>query len=731
MVSCTYDLRGADDEPFTITAALAGLLRGLGVEGSGIPEDADEARVVYRSVLTHRRALIILDNARDAAQVRSLLPGPSPSAVLVTSRNQCTDLEAATHVALPVLTAQEALDLLCRHVGSARVAAERQTAEALAQASGHLPLALGVIASRLASRPRWTLRSMLDRLVDTRTRLDKLDVGDVMVTASFDLSCRELSSWSTEVFQAAAQIPGETFSVAAVAALLGVDDRPVGRTLDELVDENMLQAVGSRRYRYHDLLRLYAVRRAADRKRADDQDGTAAGSTPVSRLSDWYLAQTVAAMRLVYPDMVRLPTEFDDTGMRFEDVDAALAWLDDELGTLVALITAADAGQVRARSWELADQLRGYFFERRDAVPWLATGRAGLAAAEFADDHRAQAAMHQTIGQARWSVGKHELALESYQRGVTAAKRSGWLVGEAYLLHNLGLVHAELGRVDEARELYERALKAGTGPEFTYVRAVILNDLGTVCTEQGRLVEAVDYFRAALKINERAGRGPAPMANHSNLGMVLRQLEAFHPAREHLETALAYNRETASLIGQVSVLDELSQLHQQLGEWCAAVDNATEALRIAKTLDDPKAEAGVMNSLGFALLGARAVTDAQTWFETSLRLSRERGYQYYEAQARIGVAAATLAIGAVEKARTAASEALEITRRRRYRILEGDALVALTKATLATGDTLQAADYCQAAGASYRSGGLPGKIREVRQLAADIEAWTARSLPVG
>jgi tetratricopeptide (TPR) repeat protein len=664
-------------------------------------------------VLAERRVLVVLDNARNAAQVRPLLPGTGSSAVLVTSRNQCAELEGAGHLALPVLTIEESLDMLDRCLGVPRVAADRETAQAVTEACGRLPVAVRVIASRLAARPEWTMRELLHRLVRTRSRLDQFSVGDVAVTASFDLSYRELGSRPAEVFRAAALLPGTDFSAAAVAALLAADGDVTERTLDSLVDENMLQAVGAGRYRYHDLLRLYALQRVEAESSPDR-------SVALGRLADWYLARTMAAVRLVYTEMVRLPTEVDDGRMSFEDVDTAMAWLDDEAGNLVALIDTVAGEERPARSWQLADQLRGYFFVRRDAAPWLATGRAGLAAADAAGDLMAQAAMYQTIGQAHWSVGKHDLALDAYRRGTAAAKQSGWLIGEAYMLHNLGLVHAELGRVDEAHKLYHHALRIGAANEFDHIRAVTLNDLGALCTEQGRLGDAVSHFRAAMQINQGLTRRPSAMVNCANLGMVLRQLEEFDSAHEHLRKALTYYRDIGSVTGQMSVLDELSQLYRQRGEWHAAIGDATEALRIAEETNDLRSQAGVLNTLGFALLGARAVTDARSRFETSLQLSRARGYQYFEAQAGIGVAETLLMIGAVERAQAAAGEALEIARRKMYSILEGDASLVLARATLAAGDRATAGGHCRAARASYETGGMPGKLREADSLAAKI-----------
>lgn len=713
------ELRGADQEPVTVLYALARLLRALGVEGRAIPSDPGEAAAMYRSELSNRRMLIVLDNARNAAQIRPLLPGPGGCAVLVTSRNQCADLDGAVLLDLPVLGLDEALTLLGARIGVPRVRAHRADAEALIEACGRLPVALRVIAGRLAVRPEWSLRDLLDRFADERSRLDQISIGDVAVLTSFELSYRELTPEQAEVFRTAALVPGDSFPAAAVAALLAADERTVTRTLDSLVTQNLVQSSGAGRYRYHDLLRLYATTTAGKELTGAERKES------LGRLFTWYLRRTAEAVRLVYAEMVRLPLDvvLDPDG--FADVDAAMAWINEEAGNLVAAIEAAAGGVHRARSWQLADQLRAYFFVRRDAVLWLAGAQTGLAAALAAGEDQAQAAMHQTVGQALWSLGKHEEASASYRLGVDAARRSGWAVGEAYLTHNLGLVQAELGNLDEAYDLYHEALRIGAGSEFDHIRAVTLNDLGAMCNERGRLADAVGYFEAALKINQGASRRPSAMANRSNLGMILRQLEQFDAAQKHLDTALGYYRATGSLTGQMSILDELSQLYAQRSEWSPAVSTAAEALGIAGKLADQRSEAGVLNTLGFALLGTRAVTDARNHFESSRLLSRRHGYRYFEAQANIGLAETLLLTGDTGPAAARAAEAAEIAERKAYQILRGDALLALAKAALAANESHTAAGHCRAAVALYEAAGGPGKLRAGRAVLAEIESRAA------
>ncbi|GHJ52183.1 XRE family transcriptional regulator [Nonomuraea sp. TT08I-71] len=705
------DLQGFGSQPVLPVDALARFLRALGVEGRRIPRDEEECAALFRTVLAERRVLVVLDNARSAAQVRALMPGTGSSAVMVTSRNRLADLAGAVVLELSLPSEAEALDMLAASAGPARLAAEPDAAVELARACGMLPIALRVAGGRLASRPDWTVRAAVDRLADQRHRLDRLRVGDVAVRASFDLSYQELSPGSARVFRLLALLPGGDFGVPAAAVLIGADEADVEDAVHDLVDGNLVQTSADGRYRYHDLLRLYAVRWA------EAEDSALERSAGLHRLFDWYLERVAAAMRLIYPDMVRLPTEVPEV-TPFEDDAAAFAWLDEELSGLTAVMRAAADSTCPARAWQLADQLRGYFFVRRLAAPWLATGQVGLAAAERAGDPLARAAMHQTIGQAYWSVGDHQLALTEYERAAALSEEAGWLVGLAYQLHNVGLVQAGMGRLDAAQESYRRALATGQGSEFHHVHAVTLNDLGTLCHERGQLSDAAVHFAEALSLNHGASRRQSVMANRANLGMVLRQLGDHATARTHLEAVLEYYRGVGSPIGELSILDELSQLHAQCDEPEAAVATATRALELTRELADRRSEAALLSTLGSALLSAGAVAEAAVRFGESLALAGQLSYPYFEVQARIGLSRVRLAAGEADEAVTQATLAVELARRVGYRMLEGAGLLAMARVLGTVGPVDEAARCCREALAIYRTSEAPSQAAEAATLLA-------------
>ena len=188
------DLFGATAQPAAPGEVLARFLRDLGVDGDKVPAGDDERAALYRTRLTGRRVLVVLDNARDAAQVRPLLPGSASCAVLVTTRRRPTDLASTRFVDLNVLDDAEALALFSRIVGDERPAEEpAATAEVLLACAG-LPLAIRICAARLAARRHWKIATMAKRLRDERRRLDEMKTGDLAVRASFQVSYDSLQT---------------------------------------------------------------------------------------------------------------------------------------------------------------------------------------------------------------------------------------------------------------------------------------------------------------------------------------------------------------------------------------------------------------------------------------------------------------------------------------------------------------------------------------------------------
>ena len=259
------NLRGFDPSgtPVAPGDALRWFLGAFGVTEEQIPDSVDAQSALYRSVLAGKRVLVILDNARDAAQVRPLLPGSRSCLALVTSRARLPGLaatEGARLVPLDVLTADEAHELLASRLGE-RARAEADAAQQLTEACSRLPLALSIVAARVAARPYLPLADLARELADAQGRLEALDAGDPVasVRAVFSWSCEQLSGPAARMFRLLGLHAGPDVTIAAAASLAGVDRGQAAAAVAELADAHLIAEHAPGRYAFHDLLRAYAA----------------------------------------------------------------------------------------------------------------------------------------------------------------------------------------------------------------------------------------------------------------------------------------------------------------------------------------------------------------------------------------------------------------------------------------------------------------------------------------
>lgn len=292
------NLHGATQQ-VTVAGVLARFLRVLGQDTALIPADVEERAALYRTMLADCRVLIVLDDARDAEQVQPLLPGNPRCAVVVTARAQMPELIGATVV--DVLPPDDARDLLAWIAGEKRTLAEPDATDDILAACAGLPLAIRIAGARLAARGNWTVRSLADRLADERRRLDELRAGNLAVRASFEVSFASLPGPRSggpdpaQAFRLLGLWTGPSISLAAAAALLGKAEGATSDALEVLVDARLLESPEPDRYRFHDLLSVYAADRA--RSKETEQDRTAA----ITRLLTWYLHTIDAAAAIISP----------------------------------------------------------------------------------------------------------------------------------------------------------------------------------------------------------------------------------------------------------------------------------------------------------------------------------------------------------------------------------------------------------------------------------------------
>ena len=553
---------GPSGMPLSAETAVRGFLDGLGVPAARIPPDLDAQIALYRSVLAGRRVLIVLDNARNAEQVRPLLPGSATCLALVTSRDRLTGLVAAdgaVPVALGLLTADEARELLTRRLGAERVALESEAVEELIELCARLPLALNIVSARAAAYPDLALSEIARGLRGAR-QLDSLDTGDSAADAraAFSWSYRALDAATAQAFRLVSLVPGPDLGSPAAAALLDRSPRSADAALEALVDAGLLQNPMPGRYRFHDLLRAYA----AERAEADEPAEVRAVRT--GRVYDWYLRAAVAAARIISPDR-RLP-ELDDgpevlAPPTFADYDDAVGWFDLEYANLIAVIDAAERGRRPDIVWKLAIALWDIFNLRGHLADLIETHRRALAGIRSLGDKAAEGWLLSHLSVAYSTVGSPDAAVECLQRALEIDRETGNRRSEAVNLVNLGFAYLNQSRFERAIETFRAAVTASRETGHWRAEAAAVNNLGATYKSLGRLDEALESTKAALAVHREHGDRVAEAVSYASLAEITRLSGQTAAAFELSHEALRLTRAAGIRHEQADVLTTLGYLH--------------------------------------------------------------------------------------------------------------------------------------------------------------------------
>ncbi|HEX4704675.1 MAG TPA: NB-ARC domain-containing protein, partial [Pseudonocardiaceae bacterium] len=240
------NLRGFDPGGRAVgpVEAVRRFLDALEVPPTRIPADPDAQTALYRSLLADKRMLIVLDNARDAAQVRPLLPAAPDCLVLITSRNRLSSLvatEGARPIMLDLFTAEEARDALADRLGADRVAAEPKAVDEIVERCARLPLALAVVTARAAMYPELPLATVARELADAPGRLDVFEDDDphTNVRAVFSWSYQALTPSAARLFRLLSRHPGPDVTIPAAASLAAVPLPDARALLTELTSANL------------------------------------------------------------------------------------------------------------------------------------------------------------------------------------------------------------------------------------------------------------------------------------------------------------------------------------------------------------------------------------------------------------------------------------------------------------------------------------------------------------
>ena len=676
------NLEGAQAHPLDPGEALARLLRALGVDGPSIPDALEERAERYRSLLADRRVLVVLDNAAGEAQVRPLLPGSPSCGVLVTSRARLTGLEGARLVDLDVLPLGPAVELLGRVAGHDRVAAEPDVAVAIVGYCGRLPLAIRIAGARLAGRPHWSLAQLAERLADERWRLDELVIGDLEVRTSIALSYRGLHQDARWAFRRLGLLHAPDFPAWVVASLLDIPPSQGEALAEDLVAAQLLEVagldrVGQLRYRFHDLVRLFAGERAAAEDSADQQAASLAralgGWLGLAEQAEWHAPDRSSG--LAHGIALRWhATEAGPGAVSARPLD----WFEAEHAALVAAVHQAATSGLDELAWDLAGCLSGYLETRGWYDDWAGTHQQALVSARRSGDHRGEAYLLRRLGDLHMDQNRYDEASACYHEALAVSDKLGDERGGAYAVYSLGIVQQTRGRLDEAAASYSAAWSSFQRTADRRGQAQARYGMGAICQEQGLPARALEHFQASLAafrdLGERRG------ATH-----LLRWIGSLHTvvgqpdkAEEVLGECLAVNRALGDRLGEAYALGTLGELHVGRRRFPEAESALDQSLQVFLELGNQSGQGWALRNLGLLRIAQRRPADARCHLAESVRLFGSLGMPLGEGRGLVAMGDAHLAEGDRQRARQAYERALDLFER--LNVPEGSA----ARARLAT-----------------------------------------------
>lgn len=589
------DLRGFDPEssPMRPADVLLGFLEALDVPPPRVPVGLAARSALYRSLLADRRVLVVLDNARDADQVRPLLPGSRTCLVVVTSRRMLSGLvaaEGARPVVLDLFDPAEAQQMLALRLGRERLAAEPEAVDEIIGRCASLPLALAVVAARAAIHPGFPLTALAAELRTAQGSLDALGSDDPAtdMRVVFSWSYQQLSDPARRLFRLLGLHPCPDVTVRAAASLTGL---PVGRTrtlLTELAGACLVTAQAPGRYACHDLLRAYATELARDRD-TDEQRREA-----LHRLFDHYLHSARAADRLLdaHRDPITIPPV--QPGVTVDeptDHDHAMRWLTDELAGILAVVERAATTGFDAHAWKSAWAV-AYFLERRGHwEPWAAAQHTALAAAQRLGDLVGQAHAHRSLGRVHVHLDRAADAIVHLRQSQRLFRESGDTAGEARVHFDLCWLDFRQGEHRTSLTHAERAFELFRDIGHQSGQARALNNIAWGHNLRGDHEQALDAAEQALRLNEEIADRFSDADTWDVLGHA-------HQGLGHQEESIACYERAAELYrdlghrwAEAETLAHLGDTHRAAGTVKAAHDNWRRALGIFDELGHPDADA--------------------------------------------------------------------------------------------------------------------------------------------
>src|SRR5450755_528371 len=574
-------------------SALETFIRAFDILPESIPEEPDRRGALFRSLVSHKRMLIIIDNAANSAQVRALLPASPECPVLITSRTSLSGLatrEGAMRVKLDVLSPDESVELLLLLARDGRVETEDAAVRRVAELCGYLPLALRLVGERAASRPGLSFADLADEIVSEQHRLDELAEAEDELSdtrAVFSWSYRALPSDLKEAFRVIGLHAGPDFGPGPVAALLGTNGRTAGRRLRALADANLVREAAPGSFRLHDLLRIYA------RELVMAQESQERRTHAVRRELSWYLLTTDVGRKALLPystsvDLV--PAMSLEITNRFETGADAMDWfLSERRNILAAMRQCMEMGQYDI-AWKLAVISSGFLELSSYWSDWKSSQELGLEAAKLLGDRLGEALNTQILGDVAWRSGDLDIARNYYEKSLVISRDLDIAWVEAFALRGIGLTYQEQDHPNSAIPLFDASLHLFREAGFRRGEGMALASIGKCALAVGDASRAISASQNAIIVLEEIDDIWTVAWSRLDLAASLeragREAEAINTLRLAIDVFARFRDRRCEANGLVA----LGRLCRSIGNRSGARDAWQKALNLYKEIDRSRAD---------------------------------------------------------------------------------------------------------------------------------------------
>ncbi|GHJ15486.1 ATP-binding protein [Micromonospora sp. AKA38] len=633
-------------DPLTPGQALAVLLRDAGLPVESLEADTSGRSAQWRSLMAGKQALIVLDNAVDATQVRALLPGTGGTLVIITSRRRLASLEGAVPLSVDTLPVPDAISLF-REVSGDNLAQHEETLTDVVRLCGHLPLAIRIAAARFRHRPNWSIEDLARQLSDYRTRARLLTVGDRSVMVALSLSYRHLTGTQQHVFRLLGVHPATEFDCYSVAALAGMSVLQAEASLEALVDDNVVLQPRAGRYQLHDLLR------DAAQQLHEQHDDPTDSRRAAERVVDYYILLARTWCRPLATRPFTFAEEQETTGPSLppHPADASVREaLEGELTNFISAIRLALRHGMHRQVWQLTCAVQPLFALRNYEGDALEMIQLAVTSAHAANDRDGHCLALYALALATRERRESGLAEQIFHKAIEAAAHLGKVGWQTYQWADLGSAQLNSGQPRQARESFRTGLRLATGASDRFAIHLLNNNLSVACRELGAYDDALRHLDAAESALTDLP-AEATLWLNLNRALTFSQQGDFQAAYERFSWVLRQATEARSYRRISVALAGLSSTSRALGQAEPALDFGRRSLDLAKQFRLREVECLALACIGEALLEMDRRAESVEVFTRVSTLALDYGFTRYVARAHEGFAHERARAGDVTAAR--------------------------------------------------------------------------------